>query len=814
MKRLLFLLITTLLAILNGYVLCGAKDTLPEGKNGGGTIQSTGNETPAADEKNSTSVIQFYTWAGMLPRNFVDLQKQIVSVKHSDNLPSEVSSLEQEIKKLRLDFENIMASGNVQIMHVDALHAQSHHISNLVQKNSKLLTAAINDMSSWRSEWAEKKKQLESYAKEEQLQLVLAVEHKESLGKVINDALQLIDSHLTPALFWGKSVADLQVQLYIIDSDLKELDGEVRKASIKQTAPSILSLKFYKRINKDLFAEAYEDLAGFLAQHIKSGIQHKKLVAGSFLGILVLFIAVYISRRDLPSTSRWYPFSKCPGATALFASTTFIDMLTQLFVHVKLEQKWGQIFDAVTILALVRLLTYCMEKSHVRELLKRLSLFMAITMLLMAIGLPQLLVLFFVFYASIVALLVYVFEFKYKGSTRWRTVLRRTWGILPLFIVLTGVMGYDQFSINTFTVLLNSVSTCLVVWMFYMINMGLLEIVLRRMPFSLLRDNFKVIQKALGPIIGWLHIFYLIITLSVTWHLYSSIDESIASINSIGFHFGAFSLSLGFLISIIVALYGVLLFSRAIQAILLQEILPRYYVEKGTRISITRLVHYTVVTVGFFITLKVLGFDLKQITILGGALGVGIGFGLQAIVTNFASGLILLFERPIKVGDTIQVGTDMGEVKNLGLRSTIIKTFDNAEIVVPNSDLITGLVTNWTLTERRVRVKIPVGVAYGSDVAKVLEILKSCAREHPLVLGTPAPTALLLNFGASSLDFELRCWIPEFLEQITVLSELNQAIEDEFSANGIEIPFQQTDLHIKSVSPLSVSSRSESEVDA
>ncbi|PIE60284.1 MAG: mechanosensitive ion channel protein MscS, partial [Desulfobulbus propionicus] len=249
-------------------------------------------------------------------------------------------------------------------------------------------------------------------------------------------------------------------------------------------------------------------------------------------------------------------------------------------------------------------------------------------------------------------------------------------------------------------------------------------------------------------------------------------------------------------------------------AILLQEVLPRYYVEKGTRISITRLVHYTVVTVGFLITLKVLGFDLKQITILGGALGIGIGFGLQAIVTNFASGLILLFERPIKVGDTIQVGTDLGEVKNLGLRATIIQTFDNAEIVVPNSDLITGQVTNWTLAERRVRVKVSVGVAYGSDVAKVLEILKSCASEHPLVLSTPAPTAVLLNFGASSLDFQLRCWIPEFLQKIKVLSELNQAIEEEFSANGIEIPFQQTDLHIKSVSPLSLSSQPESEVGA
>ena len=124
--------------------------------------------------------------------------------------------------------------------------------------------------------------------------------------------------------------------------------------------------------------------------------------------------------------------------------------------------------------------------------------------------------------------------------------------------------------------------------------------------------------------------------------------------------------------------------------------------------------------------LRVLGFELNQLALLGGALGVGIGFGLQAIVNNFASGLILLFERPIKVGDTIQIGSEIGEVKHLGLRATIIQTFDNAEIVVPNSDLITGQVTNWTLGERKVRIRVPVGVAYGTDVAKVLEILLNC----------------------------------------------------------------------------------------
>jgi small-conductance mechanosensitive channel len=194
-----------------------------------------------------------------------------------------------------------------------------------------------------------------------------------------------------------------------------------------------------------------------------------------------------------------------------------------------------------------------------------------------------------------------------------------------------------------------------------------------------------------------------------------------------------------------------------------------------------------------------MGVSLTKLTILGGALGVGIGFGLQTIVNNFASGLILLFERPIKVGDTIELGTEMGVVRHLGLRSTIIKTFDNAEIVVPNSDLVSSQVTNWTLAERKARVKVPIGVAYGSDISQVLQILLSVAGDHPMTLTTPPPRALFLSFGASSLDFELRVWIADFSDRRQVQSELNQELNNEFADAGIEIPFPQSDLHIRTI---------------
>ncbi len=227
--------------------------------------------------------------------------------------------------------------------------------------------------------------------------------------------------------------------------------------------------------------------------------------------------------------------------------------------------------------------------------------------------------------------------------------------------------------------------------------------------------------------------------------------------------------------------------------------LSRYRVTRGVQESITRLVHYTILVIGLMVFMKLLGFKFADIAIIGGALGVGIGFGLKEIVNNFVSGLILLFERPVKVGDIIVVGQDMGEVTALGLRATTVQTFDNAEIVIPNEELITCSVTNWTLAEKRVRVKIPIGVAYGTDISNVLEILLSCADSNPTVLTQPLPKALFLAFGDSSLNFELRAWISDFNDSLRVRSELNQDIENEFQMAGIEIPFPQRDLHLKSV---------------
>ena len=200
------------------------------------------------------------------------------------------------------------------------------------------------------------------------------------------------------------------------------------------------------------------------------------------------------------------------------------------------------------------------------------------------------------------------------------------------------------------------------------------------------------------------------------------------------------------------------------------------------------------------IALSIAGVTFQNLAIIAGALSVGIGFGLQNIVNNFVSGLILLFERPIRTGDWIVVGGVEGHVRRISIRSTQIETFDHADVIVPNSDLISGNVTNWMLRDNYGRVRIPVGVAYGSDTQRVKEILLRVAREHPLVVSNSRvvsdPYVLFLSFGDSSLNFELRAHVRHVDRRLTVLSDLNFAIDDAFREAGVEIPFPQRDLHI------------------
>ena len=223
---------------------------------------------------------------------------------------------------------------------------------------------------------------------------------------------------------------------------------------------------------------------------------------------------------------------------------------------------------------------------------------------------------------------------------------------------------------------------------------------------------------------------------------------------------------------------------------------------QGARDAVVTILGYIMFLVAIMAGLSAAGFDFGNIAIIAGALSVGIGFGLQNIVNNFVSGLVLLFERPIRKGDWIEVGGTEGVVKDIQIRSTVIQTFDRSDVIVPNSELISGQVTNWVLSSQSGRAVLPVGVAYGTDTEKVRDVLLAIAEENDDVVKTgymPKPVVLFRAFGDSSLNFELRVFLYNVDNRLSVISDLNFAIDKAFRKEGIEIPFPQRDLHVKSL---------------
>ena len=285
----------------------------------------------------------------------------------------------------------------------------------------------------------------------------------------------------------------------------------------------------------------------------------------------------------------------------------------------------------------------------------------------------------------------------------------------------------------------------------------------------------------------------------MVWGVYDSLEDATKGLLALGVNLGSQRITVGLLIGVGGIVYGSFFISWILQKLLVDEALFKQRVEKGVRLSIARLVNYAVMLIGFLLALSTLGFEISKITIMLSALGIGIGFGLQGIVNNFVSGLILLFERPVRVGDTIEIDGKFSEIRKIGVRATTVLTRDRADLIIPNADLISNQVTNWTLRNRLARLIIPVGVAYGSDVSLVMETLMQCAQSNPKVANLPAPKALFLSFGESTLDFELRVFLRDFDERIDVKSDLHQEIDRRFREAKIEIAFPQRDLHLRRV---------------
>lgn len=285
-----------------------------------------------------------------------------------------------------------------------------------------------------------------------------------------------------------------------------------------------------------------------------------------------------------------------------------------------------------------------------------------------------------------------------------------------------------------------------------------------------------------------------------------SLSEIVQAIDE-GMHFKLFeinktaiTISSLFMFFLVIGLFA--LASRLLRRLLVTQVFPRLRMEEGIQYTLTRISHYVIMVIGAVVAFQFMGVDLTGLAVILGFLSVGIGFGLQNVTSNFVAGLILLLERPIKVGDRVTVGDQEGDVLAINIRSTTIRTLNNIAVIVPNSEFVSSTVVNWSYGDQKVRLEIDVGVSYGSDLDVVLRSLREVAEEHPEVLKDPVPEVLHAGFGDSAWNMRLRAWIDRPQRHPQVRSAINCAIVRKFREKGVEIPFPQRDLHVRSPLPV------------
>ena len=387
------------------------------------------------------------------------------------------------------------------------------------------------------------------------------------------------------------------------------------------------------------------------------------------------------------------------------------------------------------------------------------------------------------------------------------TILRiatRVAGFVFVAAFIANTLGYVSIARLAGDAVLGSAYVAVILYAAVRTADGVIMFGLRMRPLSLLgivRHHRRLLRRRVQLTLRGIAIFLWVLFTLEMFSLRTPAAEYIRRALSARLEVGQLSISLGNIVAFIVTVWLAFLLSRFLRFLLEEDIYPRVNLARGVPYAVSTMLHYAILLVGFFFAVAAMGIDMTKFTILAGAFGVGLGFGLQNIVNNFVSGLILLFERPVNVGDMIQVGGRDGRLRRIGMRASVIRTLEGSEVIVPNGQLISEEVLNWTLSDQQRRLEIPVGVAYGTDPERVIEILTNVGSKHPDIMTDPPPDTLFLGFGDSALDFQLRAWTSNFKRWQNIKSELAVAINAALRDEGIAIPFPQRDLHIKSVVP-------------
>ncbi|ABA90223.1 small-conductance mechanosensitive ion channel [Syntrophotalea carbinolica DSM 2380] len=620
--------------------------------------------------------------------------------------------------------------------------------------------------------------------------------------QMIEQALDLLDRSDPQLVALQQEVSSLQSPLSEQIGQIEQILASRKGQLLARNQPSFFNAEFYRQLDPGLFASVG---ATFTRMNLFNSLfwsNHAGLVV---LHVLLIFILAGLirSRGKRCEEKSVRHFSLChPLSTGVFISTV---VLGPLYRHA--PSGIVVLLTAVGVLSALPLIVGLFSQPLQRRVIRLLAYVYILSLAVQSLALPAPFYSLYLAGLGLAGLVLLRWAMVHSLRTEpypqrfFRRLLMAGMALFGgIFIAQAG--GYGNLAEHLLHAGLKTVFVgLLTALVLHLLHTGMLTLakldVFHRQRFFL--RHGQELQKRIWHLVPIVVITYAALYLMVVWRLFDSVGEAWHAIVSAGVAFGDKTVSVQMLLIGLAALYLTFLVSWLLRSLLEEEVFPRRQMDRGVRDSINKLLHYAILAFGVLMALSLAGIELKNFAVLAGALGIGIGFGLQNIVNNFVSGLILLFERPIKIGDMIVLDNEWGTVRKIGLRSTTVETFDQSEVIVPNSNLVSEKVTNWTLSSEQSRIVVPVGVAYGSNLEKVLRILHEAAKAHPKVLDTPPASAIFTAFGDSSLDFELRVWATSVSERLIIKNDLLLYIDRRFREEDVEIPFPQRDLHLRSV---------------
>lgn len=633
------------------------------------------------------------------------------------------------------------------------------------------------------------------------------------ISEVIANAaekIKEIKARIDEILVIQSQVTDFQIEVNKVLDQLLALRKKIQSSIFVKDSPALWS-KADSAVQKvgfrDDIKQSYKENLRQIENYVNTN--EDRFYLHGFIFLIYLLIFYFLNRfykknnpqiKDKPERIRHI-------LTNLFPSALLLALISSLFIYSSIPTAVNEILKLLLIIPALWLIPGIVSPK-LKPLLVILVIVFALDLMLGFFSTRTIYFRLMLLATTIISFWL-VNQFGNKNNTFYElanpTLKKSIRIFMPVYFFLlcvaliVNILGFVNLANIIMKGLINSIMIGVLLFLMVVVINVMFRVFLET-PFTqysfIVANHKKLLLRRIHSLLVYLSVYLWIRSILVSVGILQQAINWLVGLLDAKWEVKNITISVGGIFGFFMVIFFTWILVKIFRYLLEEEIFPRIRMARGVPGAISMIIRYTIVAFGIYIAISAAGIDLERFGLIAGALGVGIGFGLQGVVYNFIAGLILAFERPIQKGDTIEVGTLMGDVKNIGVRSSTIRTYDGSEVIVPNGNLISNEVINWTLSDRKRRRIVPVNVAYGTNPREVMKLMAEVAGKHPDVLPHPKPWPLFDGFGESALKFRILFWV-DFDSGLTVQSEVAMMLYDALQEKGIKIPYQQQDIYIK-----------------